>query len=105
MHVRQSALGSAVSESQPLVINAEQVKDCGVEIIIRGSVARGLPGPLVALSVRDTALDAGPGHPADERAAVVVAPFTTLRERHAAKLRIPEQQRIVQHSSRFKVLE
>src|SRR5262249_10930997 len=105
VYVGEPAFRPAVPEGKPRVIDAEQVQHSRMEIIGRRSIARGLPAPLVTLSVCHAALDARARHPAYERAAVVVAAFGSLSERHAAKFGVPQQQCVFEHAPRFEVFE
>ena len=62
-----------------------------------------LPRPLVALAVRDAALDAGAGQPRHRRAAVVVAAVGPLAERLPAELGAPDDQRVVEQAALLEV--
>src|SRR6266542_7025980 len=95
LHVGQTPVGAVVAEGESPVIDAEEMQHGRVEIMGAGRVAGGFPRPFVALAVGQAAFHAAPGHPADKRAAVMIASLAALREGHAPKLRAPEHQRVV----------
>ena len=74
------------------MVDAQEVNRGGV-VIVDGDRINGAPRPLVAPPGRDAAPGAAAGHPADERAAVVVAPGGALREGLASELGAEEDQR------------
>src|SRR3989442_1362094 len=84
MDVGETPVGATVAERQFLVINAEQVQHRRMKIISRRGRLGGLPRPLVAFTIGRAAFGPAAGHPADKRAAVMVAALTPLREGHAA---------------------
>src|SRR5438034_6401763 len=103
MNVGETSVGATVAEFQFLVIDAQQVQDRGVEIISRRGRLRGLPGPLVAFAARHAAFDAASGHPADERAAVMVAAIAALGEWHAAEFSAPQDKRVIEQAPDFEI--
>src|SRR5213592_5022427 len=78
MNVGETPVGATVAERQFLVIDAQQVQHRRMKVISRRGRLRGLPGPLVAFAAGHAAFDAASGHPADERAAIVVAAIAAL---------------------------
>ena len=78
MDVGETPVGATVSERQFLVIDAQQVQHRRMKVISRRGRLRGLPRPLVAFATGHAAFDAAPGHPGDERAAIVVAAIAAL---------------------------
>ena len=72
MHVCEPAFDAVVVEREPLVVDAQQVKCGGMEVIgISGLVSR-FPPQFVSGSIADSALDASSGHPSGEGAGIVV---------------------------------
>ena len=65
----------------------------------------GFPSPLVALAIRATRSDAGPGQPGDEGPSVVVASRLALTEWHPAKFSGPDDQGVLQQATAFQVLD
>ena len=51
VHVRQSAIDSILSDSQPLVVDAEQVQHGRVHVVDLDGVLEGLIGPFVGRAV------------------------------------------------------
>ena len=92
-------------DRQARVVDAEQVQHGGVEVVVGGDVGHGPPRPRVALTVRRPPLDAGTRHPADKRAAVVVASLAPLRERHPSELRVPQHERVLQQAALLEVAQ
>src|SRR2546430_14511135 len=105
MYVGQTAVGAVVPEGQFCVLDAQEMQHRRVEIVGRCGMVRGFPRPNVAFTVGRAAFGAAPGHPADKRAAVMVAALAPLREGHAAKLGAPKHQRVLEQAPGFEVLE
>ena len=78
MDVGETPVGATVAERQFPVIDAQQVQHRRMKVISRRGRLRGFPGPLVAFAAGRAAFDAAPSHPADERAAIVVAAIAAL---------------------------
>ena len=53
--VGQAAVDAVVAEGEPLVVDAEQVQDRGVEVVAVGRLVAACQRPLVALAVGDAA--------------------------------------------------
>ena len=101
--VGQSAVGAVVEERESFVIDAQKVKDRGVEVVHVVRFRR--PSRTTRRSRRRpiAALDAGAGQPLHGGAAVVVAAVGPLAERVPAELRGPEDQRVVEQPALLEV--
>src|SRR6266404_9184983 len=105
VHIGQATVDAVVAEDQPLMVDAEEMQDRGVQVVAVGPAAGALVAELVALSVADAALDAGAGQPGNKRAAVMVTAGGALRERHPAELGRPDDQRVVEQAALLQVAE
>ena len=106
MDVGQSTLGAVVVEGQLLVVEAEQVQDGGVEIVDGGDVFDGLVAEVVGGAVGEWGFHTRAHEEAGEAAGVVVtAAGAFLEGGHAPELRCPNNQRVVEQSARFEVIE
>ena len=102
--VGEASLEAVVIKGQPLVVEAKQVQDCGVQIVDGGDVLLRLPTKRIGSTVSITALDAGPGDPGGEAVGIVVAAAGSfLKSGHAAKLGAPDNQRILKQAALFQV--
>src|SRR5262245_34777308 len=73
MHIRQSSINAIVTESEAGVIDTEQVKHGGVQVVAVGWMFYGAVGPFVAFAGGDAAADDAAGQPAREGVRVVIA--------------------------------
>ena len=48
--VGEAAVDAPVAEGELFVVNSQQVKDGGVEVVVGGDVTLGFPGPFIALA-------------------------------------------------------
>ena len=102
LDVREAIPTSLVLEGQPLVVDAEQVEQRGLEVVDVHRVAHDVVPELVGLAVRDAALHAAAGHPDRERSRMVIPPVVVdrqlaLRVVGAAELAAPDHERMRQH--------
>src|ERR1044072_7814999 len=103
--VGEAAVGAVVAEGEFLMVDAEEVQRGGVEVVGRGGVARGFPGPFIAFAAGDAAFDTAAGHTADEGAAAVRAPVAALEKGHRADLGVPEDEGCVEEPAGLEVGE
>ena len=89
------------------MVQAEQVQDGRVEVVGVNRINHGLEADLVGGPVRVPGLHAGPGKEGRERPVVVLAPLVVGRaiEWCAAKLRRPDDQRVVEQAALLKVCQ
>ena len=73
MHICEAALGSVVLKGQGFVVEAEEMKDGGVEVVDGENVFHGFASEFVGDTVAETTFHAGPGKPAGEAIGIVVA--------------------------------
>ena len=105
VHVGQPPVDAVVAERQAGVIDAQQVKDGGVQVVAVRDVFDGLVRPFVARAVGHAPLDAAAGQPGGEGERVVVAALGALAARHAAELGGPDDDRVVEQAAALEVLD
>ena len=92
MHIGQSTVNSVVAYGELLVVDAQLVKDRGVDVV---AARRVVPvgraeAPLVAFAVSHPSAYATTGEPVGEHERVVIAALAALRAGHPAKLGGPK---------------
>ena len=63
MHVGQSIVSALEAVRESLVIDAEAMQDCGVEVVDVDGVFSNVVAEIVGFAVRDSGLDAATSHP------------------------------------------
>src|SRR5437588_1994202 len=101
--VGQPSVDAVVAEGQTLVVDPQEMKNGCVQIVAVGPASGSLVAELLAFPVADAAPDAGAGQPGDECATVMVTAGSALRERHAAELGRPDDQRVLEQATLFQV--
>ena len=71
--VGQAEVAAIVAEGEPLVIQAQQVEDGGVEVVMRDAARNGVHAELVGSAVGNSRLDAAARHPHGEAEVVMAA--------------------------------
>ena len=119
MDVGQAKVETLVPIGQPFVVDAQQVKDRGVQVVdMHGAgrpLALGRPdhvavgvgnvvGVVVRLAIGDAGLDAAAGHPCGEAAWMMVSPVVRLCQLAlavggAAEFAAPDYQGLVEHAA------
>ena len=104
--VGQAEVAAVVAEGEPFVIQAQQVKDRGVKIVMRDAVLDGVHAELVGGAVRDPRLDAATRHPHGETVVVMAAAEGCFGQRHirllhrrATELGGPNDERLVEQTA------
>ncbi len=96
--IGEAAWDAVVIEGEAFVIEAEEMEEGGVEVVERVDVFDRTASEFVRFSVTGAAFDAGTGHPAGETVGVVIATLGAfLEHRHAAELRAPHHERVLEH--------
>ena len=103
--IGEAAIDPRMTEGEPLMVDAEEPEDRGVEVVAGGHVVGRFPGPLVTLAEGGAGPDPGACQPRHERAAVVVAPHAPLAEGHPAELGRPDHERVVEEAAAGEVAE
>ena len=108
MHIRQAVTASLKLVREPLMVDAEQMHEGGVEVVNMESVFDGVVTKVIGLSVNGPRFDATTGEPRAEAPRMMVsteigADFTLAVSR-AAKLAAPDDQSIVQHTPLLEIL-
>lgn len=107
--IGQAKVATGVAVGQRFVVEAEQMKDGGMEVV-NVDLSFGDPqADVIGSSVDVPAFDSAAGHPNAEAVVVVIAAHIGrerhLRGRGPAKLAAPDDERVFQHASVFEVLE
>src|SRR5439155_11441958 len=106
VHVGQPTFDAIVVIAQARMVEAEEVQHRRVEIVNRGDVFHGLVPEIVRRAVAEAALHAGAGQPNGETMRVVIpSARALLKGRHPAKLRHERDQRVLEQSADFQVLD
>src|SRR5262245_42185158 len=113
MHVREPEVATGVTKGQPLVVEAEQVKDRGVQVVNMHGFFHGLVTELVGGAVDVAAVDAAAREPHREAVRIVVASgrlagvarFGQFDHRRSTEFAAPDHQRFVEKPALLKVLE
>ena len=105
--VGESEVASGVAEGEAFVIDAEEVKNGGVEVVGVDPVAAGHDAVFVGFAKDVAAFDAAAGHPGGEAEVMVFAPFVIglLVERGSAELGGPNDEGAFEHAALFEVGE
>ena len=107
VHIGESAVDAVMAKGEARVVKAELMQDRSVDIVDRGRGVsiKGFVTPDVALTVRQSALDASAAEPVGENERVMIAALAALRRRHAAKLGGPQDERVLEHSALLEILD
>ena len=105
VNVGQAAVDAVVAKCQSRVVDAEEMKHRGMEVVAIGWVLGRLVRPLVAGTVNDAPFDSAAGQPGGERKRIVVAALAPLAAGHAAKLGGPDHDGVVEQAAGLQVLE
>ena len=104
VNVGQTSMRTIVIIGQPLMVQAEEMQDGRVEVMDVHHVFDGLVAEFIGRAEAETSLHARTGQPRGETLRVMVATFSSfLKRRHPAEFRGPEDERIIQQSTRFQV--
>src|SRR5262249_6943917 len=110
LDTRQPLVQPLVLERELLVVDAEQVKHRGVEVVDVARVLDDVVTEVVGLAVDRPALRAAAGHPHGEAARVVIAAVVRLRQAPLAvnrppELAPPDDERRIEHAALLEVLD
>src|SRR5579872_6700233 len=83
------------------------MQDCGMEVINGDGIIGRKIADLIRAAVTESSFGSGPGQEAGETIRMMIAAggFEALRRRSAAKLRVPDHERVIQHASLFEILD
>ena len=113
MHIGQAEISAGVAEGQLFVVETEQVKDSGVQVVNVDAAIDGCVPEFIGLAVDMATFDAAAGQPHAEPEVIVVAtplnvPVVTLgqfHKRRAAKFTAPDDQCVFQQAAGFEVFK
>src|SRR3569623_1370459 len=105
MHVRETAVDAVVAHRQLGVLHAEEAEQGGVDVPHVGGIVtiERLVAPLIALTVGGATFDATTAEPVREHIGIVIASLATLGAGHAAELRGPQNERVVQQAALLEI--
>src|SRR5262249_23909307 len=99
-HVRKPSLVAVVVKGQLLMVEAQQVKDCGMKIVNCANIMHGPAPKVVCSSETSAAFYSSSQHPDGEAVCIVIpSDGSLLTGGHAPKLRGPKDQRLIEKSS------
>ena len=108
MDIGEAEVAALAAEGEPFVVDAELVKNGGVEIVDVNLVLNGVIAELVGGTVGEARLHSTAGHPHCEAVRVMI---TTpgfphhLSDRGAAKFAAPDDKGIVKQSALFEICD
>ena len=104
MHIRETALDPVVLEGQSFVVETEEMKDGGIEVVDGEDIFDGLASEFIGHAMAETAFHAGSGKPAREAVRIVVAALGTfLKHRHAAKFGAPDDKGFIEQTALLEI--
>ena len=105
MDVGEALVAALAGEGEALEVEAEQVKDRGVEVGDVAAVGDGVVAEVVGRAVGLAALDAAAGEPDGEAVGVVVAAVLALGAGRPAELAAPDDQGLLEQAALLQVGE
>ena len=96
MYVGDAEIATVVPVSETLVVESEEVQDCGMKIVRGDDLVRRAEAKLVGCALTHAAFHASAGEPGSEAVWGVITPVGAgLEHRHAAKLSGEHNERIL----------
>ena len=102
-HVCQPKVTSRILERQPLMVQAQQVQDRGMQIVHVDFVGDGFESQFVGGPVCDAAFEAASGQPGGKTLGVMITAIGALGKRCASELTAPPNQSVVEQATLFQV--
>ncbi len=103
MDVGQAIVAAGIAVRQPLVIEAEEVQQRGVQVVDVDLVGDGSTAVVVGGAEAQAALDAAAGQPHRVTGAVVAAAVGAVLARSTAEFAAPQHQRVIQQAAQLQV--
>src|SRR5690348_12757878 len=105
--VGQAEISTGVAEREAFVIEAEQLKHCGVQIVHVHAVLNGPKTKLIGSAVNLPATDAAAGQPDREAVMIMVSAIGRRQfgDRGATELAAPQDQSFIKKSALLQVLD
>src|SRR5262245_53864113 len=104
VHVSQSEVAAAIEVRKPGVVDSQQVQDRGMQIVNVHPVFDRIVAKLVGGTISDATLHAAACHPHAVPIRVMVT-TVSLGNGCPTKLRSPQNQGVVQETTRLQILE
>ena len=105
MNVREPEVAAGVVVSELFVVDAELVKNCGVQIVEVNLLLDGVVAELVGLTVTQTTTKPATSYPYRVSKRVVIPTVTPLRVWSSSELASPKNDRLVQKTARLQILQ
>ena len=102
-HIREPVTSAVVEIGQLLVIDSQQMKHGGVEVVDGDAIHRRPKANFIKLSKARAAFDAGTRHEHPKPMRIMIAAAIPLGDRHAAKLTSPDDQGVVNESGALEI--
>ena len=94
-----------MTDRQPRMIDAEQVKHCGMKVVDREGVLDGTVSQFIRTAIGQSGTHAATGHPHGEAEWIVVTPITALGKGGATEFPSPDDKRFIQQAAAAEILE
>jgi hypothetical protein len=98
MHIRQAEIAATEAKCQLLMINAQQVKHRGVQVMNGNRLVHHPVTVFVGSTVYGSAFNTGSGHPHTEGRGIMVAAICALSKRGSSELTGKNHQGFIQQS-------
>src|SRR5687767_12241677 len=102
-HVGEAEVAAGVAVGEARVIDAERVQDGRVQVVNGNAVLYGLEAEIVRHAIGEAPFEAAAGNPDGKAVRVVVAARTAFRDRCAAELAAPEDDRLVEQAGALQI--
>lgn len=104
---RQALIQALEFERELLVIEAQLMKDRGVQVADVDGIVDGVKAQIIGAAIGDSGLHPAAGHPHCKCVGMVIAAIVpaTLDHRSASKFAAPDDQSFVQHATLLEVLD
>ena len=104
MDIRQAKVSTGVTVSQPFMIQATQMQNCRMQVVHCADVLDRVNTKLVCCSVNDSATDTTPSQEHAEAFGMMIPSIGTGSVRSSTELSGPDNQRAIEESTLFQIL-
>ena len=109
--VGQAEVSTLEAECQAFMVNAQQLHDCGLEVVDVNAVLRHVVAEVVGFAVIEATFDASTGHPQTEISRMVITTVASpvihisLAKDCASEFAAPDHQGVFEQSSLSQILD
>src|SRR5262245_6185266 len=103
VHIRQPHMTAVEEIGYPFMIQSQQMKNSGVQVMTGHDLLLGFVSEFVRRSDLLSTFDSGSRHKDGHCVGVVVATNSTLRNRHTSELRMPHHEGLIEQSAALEV--